>query len=66
MVKAICAVREKKWGTLKAAKTFNVPRTTLQSLSKRSDISPSKAVLTKIGRKPVLGHELEKQLVAVS
>lgn len=63
MKKAIYAVREKKMGTLKASKTYNVPRGTLRDLSKRIDESPSKLVVTKIGRKPVLGDILEKQLV---
>lgn len=63
MVKAIRAVREKTMGTLKASKTFNVPRSTLQDLSKRNEVSPSKVVSTKIGRKPILGQELENQLV---
>lgn len=44
MVKAIVAVREKKMGTLKAAKTFNVPRGTLRDLSKKNEISPANAV----------------------
>ena len=35
MAKAITAVREKRMGTLKAAKFFGVPRTTLQALSKK-------------------------------
>ena len=64
MEKAIRAVRENIMGTLKAAKTFSVPRTTLQTLSKQSEISPSKLSSRKIGRKPVLGEDLEKQLVA--
>ena len=51
----------KQIGIRKAAKTFNLPRTTLQSLSKRSDVFPFKAVLTKIGRKTVLEYEFEKQ-----
>lgn len=64
MVKAIHAVREKKMGTLKAAKTFNVPRGTLRDLSKKDEVSPSNVVSTKFGRKPILGEQLEKELVA--
>lgn len=64
MEKAILAVRENRMGTLKAAKTFNVPRTTLQTLSKKTDVSPSKLVSVKIGRKTVLGEDLERELVA--
>lgn len=63
MEKAICAVRENKMGTLKASKHFNVPRGTLRGLSKKVDVSPSKLVSAKLGRKPILGHELEKELV---
>lgn len=63
MMRAIQAVRENKMGTLKASKTYNVPRTTLQTLSKKIDLSPSKLVSSKIGRKPVLGHDIENQLV---
>lgn len=63
MIKAIKAVRGKQMGTLKAAKTFKVPRGTLRDLSKKINESPSKLVKTKIGRKPVLGANIEKQLV---
>ncbi|CAH1985423.1 unnamed protein product [Acanthoscelides obtectus] len=64
METAITVVREKKMGTLKAAKTFNVPRTTLQTLSKKLDLTPAQAVCTKLGRKPYLGEDLEKELVS--
>lgn len=63
MEKAIRAVRENKIGTLKASKHFNVPRGTLGDVSKKVDVSPSKLVSAKLGRKPILGHELEKELV---
>ncbi|KAJ4448850.1 hypothetical protein ANN_00241 [Periplaneta americana] len=50
-------------GTLKASKIDSVPRTTLQTLSKKTDLRPEEAIVTKLGRKPVLGFELEKILV---
>lgn len=50
MVKAIKMVREKKMGTLKAAKTFNVPRTTLQRLTHKTDLTPEEAAATQLGR----------------
>ncbi|GBP38960.1 hypothetical protein EVAR_95579_1 [Eumeta japonica] len=63
MVKAIKMVREKKMGTLKVAKTFNVPRTTLQRLTYKTDLTPEEAAATKLGRKTVLGRQLENVLV---
>ena len=63
MAKAIIAVREKKMGTLKAAKQFSVPRTTLQTLSKDTSLTPQLAASKKLGRKTVLGDKLEKMLV---
>lgn len=64
MKKAIIAVREKQMGTLKASKTFNVPRGTLQRLSRETDKPLSAVVGKKLGRKPILGEELEAQLVS--
>lgn len=63
MEKAITVVRGKKMGTQKAAKNFNVPRTTLQTLSKKRDLTPAQASRTKLGRKPYLGEEIEEELV---
>ena len=64
MERAIVAVRENKMGTLKASKIFNVPRTTLQTLSKKVDCTPSEAASTKLGRKPYLSHKIEEELVS--
>ena len=64
MERAIVAVRENKMGTLKASKTFNVPHTTLQTLSKKVDCTPSEAASTKLGRKPYLSHKIEEELVS--
>lgn len=63
MEEAIKVVREKKMGTKKASKTFNVPRTTLQTLSKKESLTPAKAAATKLGRKTILGDDLEQELV---
>ncbi|KAJ4440754.1 hypothetical protein ANN_08978 [Periplaneta americana] len=51
-------------GTLKASKYFHVPRITLQTLSKKTLVAPADAARTKLGRKPFLGEELEKRLIA--
>ena len=53
---------KKKRGYLKAAKTYNLPRQTLFRLSK-SSMEPEKDVLMKLGRKTVLGDDLENELV---
>lgn len=62
MERAITAVRDNVMGTLKASKTYNVPRSTLQRLAKKPE-APRKAAQTLLGRKPVLGEELETELV---
>lgn len=63
MKKAIEAVRDKRMGTLMAARTFNVPRSTVQRCAKMGNLSPDKASKIKLGRKTVLGHDLEEELV---
>ncbi|VEN43752.1 unnamed protein product [Callosobruchus maculatus] len=50
MKKAVSAVREKRMGTLKAAKTFGVPRTTVQRLAKLDHLSVDQAIQIKLGR----------------
>lgn len=47
----------------KASKTFGVPRTTLHRLSNPKYGDVRTASTTKIGRPPVLGTQLEEQLV---
>ncbi|KAF2899987.1 hypothetical protein ILUMI_06200 [Ignelater luminosus] len=64
MVKAICAVSKKKMGTLKAAKTFNVPCSTLRDLSKKDKLPLSYVVSTNFGRKSLLEEQMKKELVA--
>lgn len=51
-------------GTLKAAKMFNVPCTTLQTLCNKLDCTPAQAARTKLGRKPYLGVQIEGHLVS--
>lgn len=63
MTKAIEAVREKKMGWKKAAKTFRVPKTTLMRLSQQKYGSPEEASEAKMGRPTVLSRELEDELV---
>lgn len=63
MAKAIDMVRKKKMGLKKAVKTFNVPRSTLQRLSKEKYGDPLIAAATKMGRPSVLCPELENKLV---
>ncbi|CAH1977399.1 unnamed protein product [Acanthoscelides obtectus] len=63
MARAIKAVREKTMGYLKAARSFNVPRTTLFRLSRDGTVTPESAAVTKLGRKCILGSKLEKELV---
>ena len=63
MKRAVQAVREKSMGTLKAAKTFGVPRTTVQRLAKMDHLSVEQAVQIKLGRGTVLNSELEETLV---
>ncbi|KAK9681270.1 CENP-B N-terminal DNA-binding domain [Popillia japonica] len=64
MERAITAVRDNVMGTLKASKTYNVPRSTLQRLAKKPE-APRKAAQTLLGRKTVLGEELETELSKV-
>lgn len=63
MAQAIKFVREKKMGYLKAAQHFQVPRTTLFRLCQKDEQSPEVAAATTLGRKTILGTELESQLV---
>lgn len=63
MRKAIEDVRNKKMGSLKASKLYKVPRTTLRRLAAKVDVSTEEATCAKLGRKPTLPQELEKQLV---
>lgn len=63
MKKAMEAVREKKIGWKKAAKTFEVPKTTLMCLSNEKYRNFEEASKTKIGRSTIFSLHLEEQLV---
>lgn len=63
MTLAITAVREKKMGYLKASKIYQVPRTTLFRLSQNTIVPAEKAATTRLGRKCILGENLEQELV---
>ncbi|KAJ8928087.1 hypothetical protein NQ314_019385 [Rhamnusium bicolor] len=63
MQRAIVAVRQQEMGTLKASKTFNVPRSTLQHSAKMVELDPDEVGTIKLGRKTVLGDEVEEELV---
>lgn len=62
MSRVIEAVRTNTMGTLKAVRTFGVPRITLQRLSK-NDLEPRETAKTKLCRKTVLDLEIEKEFV---
>ncbi|XP_052756496.1 uncharacterized protein LOC128201961 [Galleria mellonella] len=63
MTEAIKLVREKKMGYLRAAKHFDVPRSTLFRLCQKNELPPEEAATTALGRKTVLGTTLENLLV---
>lgn len=62
MASPIEALRSKEMGLKKASKIFSVSRPTLQRLA-RLEKPPLEAASTKLGRRPVMIHELEKELV---
>ncbi|KAJ4438970.1 hypothetical protein ANN_14924 [Periplaneta americana] len=55
-------LRKKRMGYLAASKRFNVPPSTLFDYV-RSNSEPTKAVKSKLGRKPILPASLEEKLV---
>lgn len=62
MANAIKAIKENKMGLKKAVKTFSVPRSTLQRLS-RQDKPIEDIINLKLGRPTVLPKHLEEELV---
>lgn len=54
--------RKKRWVSLKRLKLATYHVIHCEELSKKVDVSPSKFVIAKLGRKPIIGNELEKQL----
>lgn len=63
MIEAVSSIREKKMGLKKAAKRFQVPKTTLRRLVLQTDVSLEEVVKKKLGRKPTLPECIEKELV---
>lgn len=63
MKKAVTAVREKKMGFLKASKSFNVPKSTLEDYVKNKEKDVEELCKIPLGRRCVLGAELEEELV---
>lgn len=59
MASAVQAVREKKTEYLKAAKIFNVPRTSLFRLANQKELTMQEIISNKIGRKPVFDKDFE-------
>lgn len=49
---------------LKTSKTFHVSQSTLQDLTKSMHLTPFQASRPKLGRKPGLSPEQEKELVS--
>lgn len=64
MARAISAIRKGEMGLKKASRSFNVPRPTLQRLA-RVDKPPEEAASTKLGRKPLMSDDMEKELVDI-
>nr|CAH7753508.1 unnamed protein product [Callosobruchus chinensis] len=62
MKRAVEAVRNREMGTLKASKSFNVPKSTLIDYV-RSKKSTETLINIKLGRKPALTLDLEQALV---
>jgi hypothetical protein len=62
MKAAIEAIRNKKMGSCKASRVFNIPQTTLERYVKDRQKSSSETAKTKLGRKQVLPCEVENDL----
>lgn len=63
MLNAISAVREKTKTLNEAARCFNVPKATLSRKVAKRDVDPQILVNEKLGRKPILPLQIEKELV---
>jgi len=59
---AIEAIRNKKMGSYKASRFFNIPQTTLEHYVKERQKSSSETLKTKLGKKQVLPCEAENDL----
>lgn len=60
---AVKAVKDIKMKYLKASKTYGVPRSTLENYVNNKTKDVDELICTRLGRKHVLGDELEKELV---
>ncbi|XP_069669360.1 uncharacterized protein [Periplaneta americana] len=63
MKEAILSVRSGQMGYLRAAKTYGVPKGTVEKYVKDRDKTPEDILKVRSGRKPVLPPELENMLV---
>lgn len=63
MIRAIEAVNNQGLGIRTAARNYQVPRSTLQRFLRKENSEPEEIVQTKLGRKTVLGNEIEEELV---
>lgn len=64
MENAIIIIKKKKIRTLKTSKTFHVSQSMLQEVTKLMHLTSFQASHPKLGRKPGLPHEQEKELVS--
>jgi hypothetical protein len=62
MEATIEAMRNKKMGSYKLSRVFNLPQTTLEHYIKDRDKSSNEEMKTKLGRKQVLPCEAENDL----
>ena len=63
MKKAILSVRAKEMELKRTSKFFDVPKSTLKDKVNGQEGDVDKLVTTKLGRKPVLGQDLESELL---
>lgn len=63
LVKALAAVKNGGMGYLKAVKTFQVSKGTIEGHAKIYESQSSAMLLRRLGRLPVLSEEIEKKLV---
>lgn len=63
MKRAIVAVRSKEMGLLRASKIYEVPKSTLKDKVNSGEADINKLISVKLGRKPILGGDIESALV---
>jgi hypothetical protein len=64
MADSIKAVWIKEMGLKRASKVYQVPRSTLKDKGNSKDTNIDKLINTRLGRKSVLPHKLEEELVS--